>query len=202
MKWYEKQKEMYTKNEQESRGQESTVQNDVMETSAPEEGVKPAMVQTEFQNTESYSNYFNAEPAETATRISKNTILHGKIETEDALEIHGTVEGDVVCDSKLEVTGKIKGNIQCDTAEMAEAEIYGDISCRSDIKLSPETVIEGNIQTEELLCGGQIKGDIHASGGVTLASESCVIGNIIARDIEINRGAVIQGTIQIEPTNQ
>lgn len=153
MKWYEKQKEMYTKNEQESRGQESTVQNDVMETSAPEEGVKPAMVQTEFQNTESYSNYFNAEPAETATRISKNTILHGKIETEDALEIHGTVEGDVVCDSKLEVTGKIKG-------------------------------------------------DIHASGGVTLTSESCVIGNIIARDIEINRGAVIQGTIQIEPTNQ
>lgn len=202
MKWYEKQKEMYVTKEQEMSNQETSAQKDAVKPAEPVHEVQPARVQTEFQNTESYSNYFDTEPAEAATRISKNTILHGKIETGDALEIHGTVEGDVVCESKLEVTGRIKGNIQCDTAEMEEAEIYGDISCQSDIKLSPQTVIEGNIQTEELLCGGQIKGDIHASGGVTLTSESCVIGNIVARDIEINRGAMIQGTIQIEPTNQ
>ena len=201
MKWYEKQKEMYVKKEQEISNQESAP-NDAVKPAEPVQEMQPARMQTEFQNTESYSNYFDTKPTEAATRISKNTILHGKIETGDALEIHGTVEGDVVCESKLEVTGKIKGNIQCDTAEMEEAEIYGDISCQSDIKLSPQTVIEGNIQTEELLCGGQIKGDIHATGGVTFTAESCVIGNIVARDIEINRGAVIQSTIQIEPTNQ
>ena len=198
MKWYEKQKEMYVKKEQETPSTEPIHQSEaIAEQADPVNSMEPA-VQTEFQNTSSYSNYFDTEPAGAATCISKKTVLHGKIETEDALEIHGMVEGDVVCESKLEVTGRIKGNIQCDTAEMEEAEIYGDITCRSDIKLSPQTTIEGNIQTEELLCGGQIKGDIHASGGVTFTAQSCVIGNIIARDIEIPRSAVIQGTIQIE----
>ena len=205
MKWYEKQKELYLKKEQEDKNQsaksddEATVYERFTDEAVDNpEPAYEAAVEPKQEESKPFPSYLDQAVAHPCTSIGSGTILHGNIETEDDLEIHGTIEGDIICNRHLTITGQIKGNIQCDTIDIDAAVIKGDIRCISNLKISAHSSIEGNIEAGELLSGGHIKGDIHASGGATFSEQAAVSGNIRAKDIEIRRGAIIQGNIQID----
>lgn len=201
MRWYEKQKELYLNKEQNNEKENSEADNiNAYEDALLNEELLSMIeepdktIEKEPTSAFSFSQPIISRPA---TCIGSGTSLHGNITTEDDLIIHGIIEGDIVCKSVLTITGRVKGSIQCDTCKMEEADVIGDIYCQGNLEISVGTILEGNIQTHDMLCGGRIKGNIEAEGSVTLTAQSGIIGDIRTLDMEIHRGAIMKGNMQI-----
>lgn len=235
MKWYERQKQMYS--QQKNQTQEPQPQYDQPEVEQPiesestyesvaYENVKPsfdnaqdiyedvvddvamnqpyepeyrnehvremrAQTFTSFQDTSRHSMEHEA------TTISKGTVLHGNIESEGDLIIHGHVKGDIICNSNLSVYGTVEGIINCNNAYFDQAIIVGDVGCSGNLELTQSSTVDGNVEAYELLNGGRIKGDAMISEHVRFTSTSAIVGNVSANDIQVDRGAVIQGKVTI-----
>lgn len=132
-----------------------------------------------------------------ATTISKGTVLHGNIESEGDLIIHGHVKGDIICNSNLSVYGTVEGIINCNNAYFDQAIIIGDVGCSGNLELTDSSTVDGNVEAYELLNGGRIKGDAMVSEHVRFTSTSAIVGNVSANAIQVDRGAVIQGKVTI-----
>lgn len=131
------------------------------------------------------------------TTITKTILITGNIESDEDLIIYGNVKGNISCRSNVRIYGMIDGNITCDNAYFDNAIIHGDINCSKVIELTKTSVITGNITAHNVLNGGRIKGDATVEDMISFTKNSAIIGNIQTKDIEIERGAVIQGNIMI-----
>ena len=111
--------------------------------------------------------------------------------------IQGHVKGDILCNANLSVYGIVEGTISCSNAYLDNAIVVGDIGCGGNMQVSESSTINGNVEAYELLNGGRIKGNAMVSEGVRFLSTSAIVGDISANDIQVERGAVIQGNIII-----
>ncbi|MBI3534000.1 MAG: polymer-forming cytoskeletal protein [Deltaproteobacteria bacterium] len=104
----------------------------------------------------------------TLTIIAEETKLEGKLQLNHITRIHGTISGDVIAKKGSTV-------ILCETG-----------------------VIEGNIQGDEVIIAGFIKGDISATSKIVLASSGRVIGNIKTPSLSLEHGAYFEGNSQMD----
>lgn len=132
-----------------------------------------------------------------ATTISKGTMLQGNIETDGDLVIQGHVKGDIICNANLSIFGVVEGTINCNNAYFDNAVLVGDIGCSGNMQLSESTTIHGNVEAYEILNGGRIKGNLTVAEGVHFLATSAIVGDVSASNIEIERGAVLQGNVTI-----
>ncbi len=152
----------------------------------------------DYQN-ERYAQAYQSrkQPSLEATTISKGTLINGNIEAEGDLIIRGHIKGDVLCNANLSVYGVVEGTISCNNALFDNASVIGDIGCSGNMEITQSSTINGNVEAFELLNGGRIKGNATVAQGVHFLSTSAIVGDINANDIQVDRGAVIQGTITI-----
>lgn len=139
----------------------------------------------------------NKSSGEDTTTISKSTVIHGNIEADGDLVIQGHVQGDILCNANLSIYGIVEGTISCNNAYLDNAIVVGDIGCGGNMQVSESSTINGNVEAYELLNGGRIKGNAMVSEGVKFLSTSAIVGDVSANDIQVKRGAVIQGNIII-----
>ena len=64
------------------------------------------------------------------------------------------------------------------------------------VKIGANSVVIGNIESKSAAIAGAVKGNIDVRGPVILDSSAVVVGNIKFKSIQINNGAVIEGTCQ------
>lgn len=152
---------------------------------------------TDAYQTAPESSTINPVLSEDATTLSKGTLITGNIETDGDLIIHGHIKGDIICNSNLSVFGVIEGTINCYNAYFDNAIIIGDTLCSGNLQISESSTLTGNVEAYELLNGGRIKGNAVVGEGVRFLSTSAIVGDVSANDIEIERGAVIQGNVTI-----
>lgn len=131
------------------------------------------------------------------TTISKGSILTGNIETDGDLIIRGHVKGDIICNANLSVFGVVEGIINCNNAYLEDAIVVGDIGCSGNLQITQSSTVDGNIEAYELLNGGHIKGNAVVAEGIRFSSTSVIVGDISANDLQVDRGAVIQGNVVI-----
>lgn len=216
MKWYDKQKQLYAaKNESERQEPEPVRYDNYKETPVdtyqkPQEDPRLDEAVDAAMNAYSENNFDNSyveTPApkaammvqvdDNATTISRGTLINGNIETEGDLIIHGHVKGDIICNSTLTIFGVVEGTLNCMNAYFDHATIIGDIGCSGNLELSESSVVHGDVEAYQMLNGGRIKGNANIAEGVKFSATSAIVGNVSANDIEIERGAVIQGEIDI-----
>lgn len=131
------------------------------------------------------------------TIVGKGARITGTIEVAGDLVIQGEVQGDITCQNKISVTGVIDGNITTCDIDLDNAIITGDINCTGDLHLSETATVSGNCEAMNVVCGGRIKGDVNAAESATFEEKAALVGNLSARDIEIQKGAVLQGSVNI-----
>lgn len=236
MKWYEKQKQLYSqKNQTEtpSNTEETSYTSPYVEEVMPEEtplssfeddmpyqqtqsAQEDVIYEDEDMNDYSHDqldemlddqmdtyeagNFVNnAQPQQDTdtTIINKGTLITGNIETDGDLIIQGHVKGDIICNSNLSIYGVVEGTINCTNAYFDDAIITGDVGCSGGLELTQSTTLNGNVEAYELLNGGRIKGNATVAEGVRFMSTSAIVGDISANNIEIERGAVLQGNVTI-----
>ena len=134
---------------------------------------------------------------ESKTIISKNTIIRGALQTEDSIRLLGQVLGDIDCRSNIVVAGKVRGNTTASNAYIYDAQVDGDIRCEDVITVSSDAWVLGNIRAQQAEIDGKIKGNMEIRHMVSIGAQSSILGDITTDELEIKRGAFINGQIMM-----
>lgn len=94
-----------------------------------------------------------------------------------------TVAGDVTFEDGLKVSGEVRGNVRHKPGS------------HSLLALSVEGRIEGNVSSHDALIDGTIVGDLTVEHLLELHSNARVQGNIRYRQLSMENGAVVDGTL-------
>jgi cytoskeletal protein CcmA (bactofilin family) len=129
------------------------------------------------------------------TVISKNTVIRGALQTDDSLRMMGQILGDIECKSNIVIAGKVRGNTSAANAYIIDAQIDGNMYCDDAINVNKDAWVLGNIRAQHAEIDGKVKGNIEIRHNVSIGSASSVIGNISTDELEIKRGAFVNGQI-------
>ena len=93
----------------------------------------------------------------------------------------------------------IMGNLTfrqgCHVAGVVKGDVMATNGKKTELTVAQGGRVEGNAQAARLLIQGTVVGDLCCSGTVSLASSARVQGSIEYGEIEIEKGAVIRGSL-------
>ena len=129
------------------------------------------------------------------TIISKNTVIRGALQTDDSVRLLGQVLGDIDCKSNIVIAGKVRGNTSAANAYVMDAQIDGSLQCDDVISISSDAWITGDIRAQQAEIDGKIKGNLDIRHALSIGSTTTIIGNISTDELEVKRGAFINGHV-------
>lgn len=99
----------------------------------------------------------------------------------------GTViEGNVKTESSLRIDGKIKGSLQC----------------KNTLTVGESGVIEGDVEANNAIVGGRIKGKVIVQEKLVLEAKASLHGELKAKKLIIDEGAIFDGTSTMGQTGE
>ena len=185
MKWYEKQKKLYTQNQEEQKNTPFGDRASIRGNDAVDHAALSAAVQESLKSQNEQLQTGKNDEAESFK--SKETTV-----------IHGVFIGNISCGGDLTISGSVKGNISCKNAVIQQAKIEGDIVCDTHLEISQGSCVHGNVNAKQILCGGQIIGDTRIEGKSQFLASSAISGDIQTQCLEVECGAVLQGNLQVQ----
>lgn len=122
----------------------------------------------------------NKEQQNYSSIITKSMSITGNIQSSNELQVYGSVKGDIVSDRSVMVNGLVLGNIKAKQLTAKASMIKGDINLTGDAVFEAESVIVGNLNTDNLELSGNIKGNIDAKGVAQLNPSALIQGDLKA----------------------
>lgn len=120
--------------------------------------------------------------------------VNGNISCAGSLEVLGVVAGNLDVSGKLSIAGRVEGDSKADNIFVDGAKITGGLFSNSSVKVAQGSIVKGNIKAAAAVLAGAVKGDIDVQGPVVLDSTAVIVGNIKSKSIQINNGAIIEGS--------
>ena len=156
MKWYEKQKKLYTQNQEEQKntpfGDRASIRgNDAVDHAALSAAVQESLKSQNEQLQTGKNDEAESFKSKETTVIQEHTTLQGDMNTEDNITIHGVFIGNISCGGDLTISGSVKGNISCKNAVIQQAKIEGDIVCDTHLEISQGSCVHGNVNAKQIL---------------------------------------------------
>ncbi len=118
------------------------------------------------------TDHIGAEPFEGGPEGSKRNVQHSIIGSDV------TITGDLVSTGDIKIDGRVDGNITCRTLTLGE-----------------QPVVNSSINADTVRICGEFNGDITAQK-VVLTSTAKVKGDIEQGSLEIEPGAVLEGSVK------
>lgn len=140
--------------------------------------------------------------AQSMASVSQNSFFRGDVETKDDITIFGRLEGNILGAASVRVCGEVKGQIRCEALQAVEGTIEGDIFAIGSVEVSERSRIRGNLHCERAVISGSVTGDIVAAQSITLTENAVLNGDLCAAEIEMRRGARLNGSVKTEQTAQ
>lgn len=132
-----------------------------------------------------------------ASVLSSDLIIEGNIKSKSDIRLNGYVKGDILCEGALITTGTVDGNVKGIGITMIGCSVNGNVIAKGDLTLDNKSTIIGDVRANALSVNGKIKGNVTVSGSVVLQGQSIVLGNISAKNITVETGASIKGSMEI-----
>ncbi len=164
-------------------GQETATTNAAGDTAGPR------MYRTDSQ----MSPVPRSTMAEAPRRAADVTAVTGR-----RAEVQPSPPGDP--DSKKLVVGRgiaLSGEIRACDRLIVEGQVEATLSDSRSIEISSSGVFKGKAQIEEAEISGRFDGELVVSQKLTIHATGRVVGNIRYGEIEIARGGVISGQIDV-----
>lgn len=92
---------------------------------------------------------------------------------------------------------KIVGDCDADGAVRVEGTIIGNIRAGKAVVVGKEGVVDGDIFTQDAVIAGTVKGVIRAESRLEVQASSRVEGEIVAARMQLEEGALLNGTVQM-----
>ena len=172
-------------------------ENEIIDETMNQEENEMSMEANEMESlVEEQSTIMNdgTPTSEDVAVITKGMRIKGDVESDGSIEVVGDITGNITCKGKLTISGKVNGNSRAAEIFVNQARIEGEICSDETVKVGNGTVIIGNISATSAVIAGAVKGDIDVNGPVVVDTSAVVMGNIKSRSVQINSGAVIEGT--------
>ena len=93
------------------------------------------------------------------------------------------------------ITGNLLFGRGCHVAGLVQGDVLASSDKKTELTVAKGGKIEGNARAATMLIQGTVLGDLRCSGTVSLASAARVEGSIEYREIEIEKGAVVTGSL-------
>jgi cytoskeletal protein CcmA (bactofilin family) len=103
-------------------------------------------------------------------------------------------------DGSLNIIGRgteIQGNITATGDMRVEGRIKGTITCKARLVLSPEGVVEGNIDAVQATIAGDVKGTVVARQLLHIQETGKVLGDIFTEKLIVQLGAFFSGNCRM-----
>jgi len=103
-------------------------------------------------------------------------------------------------DGSLNIIGRgteIQGNVTATGDMRVEGRIMGTITCKARLVLSPEGVIEGNIDAVQATIAGDVKGTVVARQLLHIQETGKVLGDIFTEKLIVQLGAFFSGNCRM-----
>lgn len=118
--------------------------------------------------------------------FTKSNNPSNTMEVHNVLSLETEVTGNISTKDDMRLDGSIKGQIQSD----------------KKLVVGEKAVVEGNIRCANLDSLGLITGDIHCEDKVILRAASRTVGNIYTKSLEIESGALFEGSCKMNSAQQ
>jgi cytoskeletal protein CcmA (bactofilin family) len=92
---------------------------------------------------------------------------------------------------------KIQGDCETDGAVRIEGMVRGNIRAGKAVVVGKEGTVEGDIFTQDAVISGTVKGTLRAESRLEVQSTSHISGEILAVRMQLEEGAVLNGTVQM-----
>jgi cytoskeletal protein CcmA (bactofilin family) len=90
-----------------------------------------------------------------------------------------------------------KGTFTCDTDLRVDGRIIGEVNASKRVVVGDGGVIEGDVKASHMVVQGDVKGNIQLQGDLFLSASARVEGDVLASQIRMEEGAVIEGVLKI-----
>ncbi len=87
----------------------------------------------------------------------------------------------------------IEGSIRTESSLRIDGKVKGTVICKNTLTIGEPGMVEGDIEAQNAVISGQIKGKVIISEKVVLESKSSLIGDLKCRKLIIDEGAVFDG---------
>lgn len=140
-----------------------------------------------------------AAPAVAAERtyIGRGTVIEGNIKAEGDVELLGELKGDIESDGKVTLHTSVTGNVRAKSLTFVGGELTGDIFTGGSFVLGRDSVVNGNIQANDVTCAGSINGNIDIKDTLMLEETAVINGDIKTGFLSMSRGAVVRGKVEM-----
>ena len=128
--------------------------------------------------------------------ISKEATVLGDIVTEGHIDIVGKVRGNVDAEGNVAVRGLVSGNMSGDKIGLYKCRVKGDLNAATGVVIDSDSVIIGDIDTENVVLGGKLKGDIKAMKMAVIRSDAYFLGDVETESLAVESGAVVNGNVK------
>ena len=98
-----------------------------------------------------------------------------------------------------EVAGNLTFKRGCHVAGVVRGDVIATSDKKSEVTVAQGGSVEGNIQATRVLIQGKVMGDLRCSGTLTLTASARIKGTIEYGQIEIEKGAVVKGSLVMLP---
>jgi len=165
--------------------------------SAPKEPVT-AVGQPVYQKNEADDG--GEEPYEAqamgVSLISKEATVLGDIITEGHIDIVGKVRGNVEAEGNVAIRGLVSGDLSGEKIGLYKCRVKGNLTAGTGVVIDSDSVIIGDVDTENIVLGGKLKGDIKADRMAVMRSDAYFIGDVVTESLAVESGAVVNGNIK------
>ena len=93
------------------------------------------------------------------------------------------------------ITGNLTFRHGCHVAGVVKGDVMAASGKKTELTVAQGGRVEGNAQAARMLIHGTVVGDLCCSGTISLSSSGRVQGSIEYAEIEIEKGAIISGSL-------
>lgn len=92
---------------------------------------------------------------------------------------------------------RVVGDCETDGTIRIEGKVEGSIKAGKAVVVGKEGLVEGDIQTQDAIISGSVKGTITADSRLELQGTSRIEGQVRARRMQLEEGAMLNGTVEM-----
>ncbi len=92
---------------------------------------------------------------------------------------------------------KVVGDLETDGTIRVEGRVEGTIRAGKAVVVGREGLVDGEIVTQDAVISGRVRGSLRADSRLEVQATSVIEGDVVARRIQLEEGAVLNGTVQM-----
>lgn len=92
---------------------------------------------------------------------------------------------------------RVVGDCEVEGAIRIEGSVQGNVRAGKAVVVGKDGVVEGDVSTQDAVIAGRVHGTLRADSRLEIQATSRIEGEIIAARIQLEEGALLNGTVQM-----